>query len=141
MQQYSSIGLTRERYAAVFVHSLQTFKFLLRKPNILFPFLIVWSMCLFQDMLDCSSTPRYRVESSVASVCPFNEYSLTTVLYLDTLMVLHLSGWKDIPHFFTQDASLSRSSCRMSQSLWLAHPSRRLIGELIGYSWSGVRPS
>ena len=23
----------------------------------------------------------------------------------------------------------------------LAHPSQRLIGELIGYSWSGVRPS
>ena len=25
--------------------------------------------------------------------------------------------------------------------LFLAHLSRRLIGELIGYSWSGVRPS
>ena len=58
MQQHSSKGLTRERYAAVFVDSLLSFKFLLRKHNILFPFKMIWSICLFQAMLDRSSTPR-----------------------------------------------------------------------------------
>ena len=38
------------------------------------------------------------------------------------------------------------ASCEDSDQPWhptgiLAHLSRRLIGELIGYSWSGVRPS
>ena len=93
MQQYSSMGLTRERYAAVFVDSLLTFRFRLRKPIMLFPFFMVWSICLFQAMFVCISTPRYRVESSDVRACPFNEYSLTTgFLDLDNLMVLHLSG-------------------------------------------------
>ena len=39
-------------------------------------------------------------------------------LDLDILMALHLSGWKAIPHFFSQAASLFRSSCSMSQSCW-----------------------
>ena len=30
---------------------------------------------------------------------------------------------------------------RWKNVIFLAHPSQRLIGELIGYSWSGVRPS
>ena len=47
MQQYSIVGLMREKYAAVLVDSLPTRRFLLKKTNILFPFLIVWSMCLF----------------------------------------------------------------------------------------------
>ena len=69
-QQYSSTGLTRERYAAVFVCSLLTFRFLRKNPNMLFPFLMVWSVCLFHDILDCNSTPRYLVESSVVKVWP-----------------------------------------------------------------------
>ena len=31
--------------------------------------------------------------------------------------------------------------CNSSEHLFLAHLSQRLIGELIGYSWSGVRLS
>lgn len=46
VQQYSTIGLFSEKY--VLVDSLLTLRFLLRKPNILLPFLLVWSMCLFQ---------------------------------------------------------------------------------------------
>ena len=30
---------------------------------------------------------------------------------------------------------------KITKKLFLAHLSQRLIGELIGYSWSGVRPS
>ena len=97
----------RERYVAVFGDSLLAFKCRLRKPIILFPFFMVWSICLFQAMFVCILTPRYRVESSDVRTCPFNEYSLTTgFLDLDTLMVLHLSGWKGIRHFFSHDASL-----------------------------------
>ena len=50
--------------------SLLTFRFLPKKPNMLFHFLMVWSMCLFHDTLDCISTLRYRVESSVDKVRP-----------------------------------------------------------------------
>ena len=70
MQQYSSIILTKERYAAVFVDSLLTFKFRLRKPIILFAFFMVWFIVLFQAMFVCISTPRYRVESSDIRGCP-----------------------------------------------------------------------
>ena len=45
VQQYSSLDLTRERYAVVFVTSLLTFRFLRKKPSMLFPCLMVWSMC------------------------------------------------------------------------------------------------
>ena len=139
VQKYSSMGLTGERYAAVFVDSLLTFKFLLMKPNIRFPFLIAWSICLFQDMLDWSSTSRYRVESSVASTCHFNEYSVTTkVLDLDTLSVLHLSGSKDIPHFFSQDGSWWRSfaGCHsFSGSLSFCRRAGYLTGCCLGGHW------
>ena len=41
-----------------------------------------------------------------------------------------------------QLVSLTEDHCQSSSNeLFLAHLSRRLIGERIGYSWSGVRPS
>ena len=40
-------------------------------------------------------------------------------LDLEILMVLHLSGWKAIPHFFSHTASWFKSSCSRSQSCWL----------------------
>ena len=110
-QQYSSTGLTRERYAAVFVCSLLTLRFLHKKPNMLFPFLMVWSMCLFHDILDCISTPRYPVEYSVI------DFENSGILDLEILSVLHLSGWKAMSHFFSHSVSLFRSSCRISASL------------------------
>ena len=36
--------------------SLLTFRFLPKKPNMLFHFLMVWLMCLVHDILDCIST-------------------------------------------------------------------------------------
>ena len=40
-------------------------------------------------------------------------------LDLEILMVLHLSEWKAIPHFFSLTASWFKSSCSRSQSCWL----------------------
>ena len=46
----------------------------------------------------------------------------------------HLADWNEI----LSEASLGWG---IGFSRFLAHLSRRLIGELIGYQWSGVRPS
>ena len=64
----------------------------------LFPFLMVWSMCLFHDILDCISTPRYRVESSVVKVWPLR-IQFFECGFLD--LEIYLSGWKAMPHFFS----------------------------------------
>ena len=47
--QYSMLGLTREKYAAVLVASDETLRFLLRNPSVLFAFFTALSICFFQD--------------------------------------------------------------------------------------------
>ena len=70
-EQYSMIGLTIIKYAADLVCSFEILRLHRRNPRVLLAFLTPRSMWRFQDMPDCSSTPRYRVESSMFSLCPF----------------------------------------------------------------------
>ena len=43
----------------------------------LLAFLDILSMCGFQDRVDCRSTPRYFVTSSVSRMCPFSLYEVS----------------------------------------------------------------
>ena len=80
---------------AVFLNSPLT-EFLLRKPIIL----LVTASILDSPVYMFFSKKRfgmqlqsYSVEPSVDSMCPFNEYSLTTEVFgMVNLIVIHLSG-------------------------------------------------
>ena len=82
---------------AVFLNSPLT-EFLLRKPIILLVTASILDSPVYmlfpRKGLDCSYTQSYSVEPSVdISMCPFNEYSLTTEVFgMVNLVVIHLSG-------------------------------------------------
>ena len=107
-------------HAAVFVCSLLTFRFLRKKPNMLFPFLMVWLMCLFQDILDCIKFPlRDIVLSPQLLRYGLWEYRpLNVDSWILRFSVCYIfSGWKAMPHFFSHSASWFRSSCMILASL------------------------
>ena len=86
-------------------------RFLLRKPKTLLAFFTVRSMCSFQSRLLERSTPKYLDVDSSASSWPFSLWvDLSGVRFLVTRSTLHLSGWKDIPHFDSHCARLTRLS-------------------------------
>ena len=70
-EQYSMIGLTIEKWAADLFCSFEILRLRQRNPREPLAFLKALSMWQYQDMLGYSSPPRYRVESSMFSVCPF----------------------------------------------------------------------
>ena len=96
-----------EKYADDFVCSFETLRLRRRNPRVLLAFFTAWPMWRFQDILDWSSTPRYRLESSIWRVWPFREYDEEIGFFaLVTLIALHFSGWNAIPHFFSHAARL-----------------------------------
>ena len=69
---------------AAFTCVMQSLKFLCRKPSVLFPFPVTFSVCLVQVRLFEIVTPRYLLSSTVSSVCPCRVYEESmTCLGLD----------------------------------------------------------
>ena len=114
--QYSRFGRTRLKYAADFVSWLMILRFLFRNPSMLLAFFDVLSMWWLQDRSWLRSTPKYY---AATSWCPFR-WQLNNIGFLDlvTRMMLHLSGWKDIPHVFSHSSNAIRSFWSSRMSLW-----------------------
>ena len=70
MEQYSRLDLTMDLYASDLVSSCLICKFLLRKPKILFAFVVMLLMWGSQDILLDKVTPRYLAVCTDSSVCP-----------------------------------------------------------------------
>ena len=120
-EQYSRFDLTILKYAFAVVSSLQDLRFRRRKPSMLFDFLEILSMCVFQESADCTSTSRYFVESCSSRTWPFSWYeNVIGERALVMLKTLHFCGWNAIPHFDSHSAKVLRSSCNTAQSSGLS---------------------
>ena len=76
--EYSRIGRTKALYAVSFVFLFPIFRFLLRKPSVLFALLMMvsmWSPPQFR--LSCMFTPRYYVVLTFCRLCPCRWYDGT----------------------------------------------------------------
>ena len=70
-EQYSRCGLTSDVKALLFTEVLDILKFLRRKPRVLFAFLVILSIWMFQERLFVRLTPRYLVPVSDSKMWPF----------------------------------------------------------------------
>jgi hypothetical protein len=62
-------------------------------------------------------TPRYLLESTSWSMCPWMVYwALIGLRLLETHITTHFSGWKAICHLFSHSSSELRSFCRICVS-------------------------
>ena len=70
-------------------------------------------------------------------------YGVSGIARKVTAMPQHreLSVYLTYAVFFFSSKSLGKAVLQMCHMVFLAHLSQSLIGELIGYSWSGVRSS
>jgi hypothetical protein len=66
VDEHSMVGLTIVSLTVL----VQSFKFLLINPRVLFPLAATLSTCLSQDKLLVKVTPRYLLESTISSVWP-----------------------------------------------------------------------
>jgi hypothetical protein len=66
---YSTVGLTIAVYAADYTGFVQSLRFRLVNPSVLFPLSTMLSMCLSQDKLLLTVTPRYLLTSTLSRVC------------------------------------------------------------------------
>ena len=95
----------------------QLCKFLLRKPNVLFDFLVMLFMCGFQERFLLSVTPRYLLCGTFSKSWLCILYSkLIFVFFVPAVMMKHLSALKDICHSFSKDSSAFRSFCKSCPS-------------------------
>jgi fumarate reductase subunit C len=70
VEAYSITGHTKAVYSAVYTDPEQFFKFRLTNPSVLFPFVVMLSICLFHDKLFEIVTPKYLALSTCSSTCP-----------------------------------------------------------------------
>ena len=86
--EYSRIGRTKALYAVSFVFLFPIFRFLLRKPSVLFALLVMVSMWSPQFRLSCMFTPRYFAVLTFCRLCPCRWYDGTILsLFRVTLNV------------------------------------------------------
>ena len=67
-------------------------------------------------------TPRYFLQSTVSSTCPRNPYEVFFLrrLLVQTLIIVHFSGWKYICHFVSKSSREGGSVWRSKESFpWL----------------------
>ena len=95
-------------------------------------------MSVFQNLkeMGLSSDPNKTLKTKKTKVSPFIFYSR---YILNIIKVLK----NDLEKFSRQHLNMQNYPAyeEVMLNIFLAHLSQRLIGELIGYSWSGVRPS
>ena len=76
------------------------------------------------------------------SVCTFKREYLRPFGQLQPNFISTVLGWgKGCIRFWARLDQNCGCHGKKIKKFFLAHLSQRLIGELIGYSWSGVRPS
>ena len=75
--EYSRIGQTKALYAVSFVFLFPIFRFLLRKPSVLFALLVMVSKWSPQFRLSCMFTPRYFAVLTFCRLCPCRWYDGT----------------------------------------------------------------
>jgi hypothetical protein len=70
-------------------YRLPIFRFLRRKPRVLFALFVMESMCWLQFTLSVMVTPRYLADVTAAGNCPRMEYSVTGVPLVGDGHLLH----------------------------------------------------
>ena len=114
---YSTSGRTRVLYACSLIDIDEIFRFLRRKPRVLFALFVKESMCCLQFTLSVMVTPRYLADVTAASNCPQIEYSVTMGFHLLVMVgTVHFAGWNCMNQSSPHCARLSRSSWRCSAS-------------------------
>ena len=79
--EYSRIGWTKALYAVSLVFLFPIFRFLLRKPSVLFALLVMVSMWGPQFRLSCMLMPRYFAVLTFCRLCPCSWYDGTIFFY------------------------------------------------------------
>ena len=116
---YSTWGRTRVWYAAVRIAVFLVLMFLFKNPSVLFTFVEILYMWVFQLRSLLMSTPRYLAWSMASSNCPCNMYMCWAgCLDLEMCNTWHLLGLKSMSHRRFH-VSRSRSCWRVSESEWL----------------------
>jgi hypothetical protein len=91
---YSTSGRTRVLYACSLIDIDEIFRFLRRKPRVLFALFVMESMCWLQFTLSVMVTPRYLADVTAASNYPRMVYSVTMGFrLLVTVRTVHFAGW------------------------------------------------
>ena len=108
---------TRVLYACSLIDIGEIFRFLRRKPRVLFALFVMESMCWLQFTLSVMVTPRYLTDVTAASNCPRMVYSVTMGFrFLVTVRTVHFARWNCMNQSSSHCESLSRSSWRCSAS-------------------------
>ena len=87
--EYSRIGRTKALYAVSLVFLFPIFRFLLRKPSVLFALLVMVSMWGPQFRLSCMLMPRYFAVLTFCTLCPCSWYD-GTIFFRVALCLLHI---------------------------------------------------
>ena len=113
--------------------------FLFKKPSVLFAFVEILLMWVFQLRSLLMSTSMYLTWSTASRACPCNIYMCGTgCLDFEMCNTLHLLGLKSISHRFSHVCNVSRSCCRVSESeLLLLQCYLRKIGHVSVCSRAG----
>ena len=122
---YSTSGRARVKYACSFILIDGIFRFLRRKPRVLFALLVIQFMCWSHCNLFVNVRPKYLADVTDSSVCPWSWYLASIIFFLfvgysENCAFIRVEFHAPfIFHSFSQCPSLSRSFCRVSASLLL----------------------
>ena len=84
-------------YACSLIDIDEIFRFLRRKPRVLFALFVMESMCWLQFTLSVMVTPRYLADVTAASNCPRMVYSDTMGFrLLVTVRTVNFAGWNKV---------------------------------------------
>ena len=79
--EYARIGRAKAFYAVSLVFLFPIFRFLLRKPSVLFALLVMVSICSPQFRLSCMFMPRYFAVLTFCRLCPCRRYDGTIFFF------------------------------------------------------------
>ena len=106
-----SLSLTPDPPAASFTSWGQEYKFLLRNPRVLLALVQTLLTSVFHLKSHVILTPRYLMLSTFSRLVPSKVYEagIFLIRFLDSCIILHLTGRNLIPHFLAQEPNRSIS--------------------------------
>jgi hypothetical protein len=96
---YSTSGRARVKYACSFILIDGIFRFLRRKPRVLFALLVIQVMCWFHCNLFVNVRPKYLADVTDSSVCPWSWYLASIVYFLLEVLCIYQGGISCTIHF------------------------------------------
>jgi hypothetical protein len=79
---YSSSGCARVKYTCSFILIDGIFRFLRRKPRVLFALLVIEFMCWSHCNLFVNVRPKYLADVTDSSLCPWSWYLASIIFFL-----------------------------------------------------------